>query len=526
MKLRIADVARLVQKVPVEICLFWLFLAVGVFARCFMFTGVPADINQDEAFAGYNAYTLLTTARDSFGFRMPVYLTAWGSGMNALESYLMVPFVALFGLKVWVIRLPMLLAGIFSLVAIYKLVKMYVGARQALAALFVLAIAPWHIMLSRWGLESNLAPAFVLFGIYFFAKGVERPKFLVLSALFYGLSLYAYATIWAVIPFMILLQVAYLFWIRKLRNCRYTWIALAVLLVLGVPLLLFMLVNQGRMDAISLPFLSIPKLLYFRDSEISFEKIPENIGNLFSILTLQSDGLPWNFTEKFGIFYPISIPFFFVGLLWSIEGAWKGLRARIATLDFFVLVWLAAGFAIGILINVNINRVNLLFIPMLVMIARGLYVVFNYLNPKALVIPFAVYACMFVSFENHYFTDYRNSIAWNFCRGIEDAMTFVETELKDAPVVNVERGVSWPRVLFFAKPELSDFLQTVGYTNYPAAFLDASRFGRYHFYFDKNRMDGTSVYLLNNDSGSRYALENAGYEIREFEHYLVGYPKK
>jgi hypothetical protein len=133
---------------------------------------------------------------------------------------------------------------------------------------------------------------------------------------------------------------------------------------------------------------------------------------------------------------------------------------------------------------------------------------------------------MFVSFENHYFTDYRNSIAWHFCRGIEDAMTFVETELKDAPAVNVERGVSWPRVLFFAKPELSDFLQTVGYTNYPAAFLDASRFGRYHFYFDKNRVDGTSVYLLNNESGSRYMLENAGYEIREFGYYLVGYPEK
>lgn len=513
------------NKVPFELVLFWLFLAAGVFARCFMFTSVPADINQDEAFAGYNAYALMTTARDSFGFTMPVYLTAWGSGMNALESYLMVPFVAIFGLKVWVIRLPMLLAGILSLVAAYKLVKMYSGARVALAVLFALAIAPWHIMLSRWGLESNLAPAFVLFGLYFFAKGVEKPKFLVASALFYGLSLYAYATIWAVVPFIILFQVLYLLWIKKLHNCRYTWISLAVMALLALPLLLFMLVNKGHIDQISLPFLTIPKLLYFRDSEISLEKIPENIGNLFSILTLQSDGLPWNFTDKFGIFYHISIPFFFAGLLWSLESAWTSLKNRVASADVFMLIWLVAGLTIGILINVNINRVNLLFIPMIVMIAKGAYLVFNAWNPRALVIPFLAYACMFVAFEKHYFTDYKEDIAWNFCRGIDPAMKFVENELKDAKIVKVDGDVSWPRVLFFAKPSLDEFLKTVRYMNYPAAFLSASQFGRYQFAFDKNRIDGSSVYLLKNESQPRYALENAGYEVREFGRYVVGFPK-
>lgn len=517
---------KIFQQIPFELAIFWLFLAIGIFARCFMFTSVPADINQDEAFAGYNAYTLLTTARDSFGFRMPVYLTAWGSGMNALESYLMVPFVAIFGLKVWVIRLPMLLAGIFSLVILYKLVKMFSGTKQALATLFVLAIVPWHIMLSRWGLESNLAPAFVLFGLYFFAKGIDKPKYLMVSSLFYGLSLYAYATIWAVVPFIILFQVLYLLWIKKLHNCCYTWASLGILILCALPLFLFLLVNQGKLDPITLPFISIPKLLYFRDSEISLEKIPENIGNLFSILTLQSDGLPWNYTEKFGIFYPISIPFFFVGFLWSFENAWKGLKERVANLDILILIWLVAGFVIGILINVNINRVNLLFIPMLLMIAKGLFLVFHYLHPSALAIPFVIYACYFASFEKHYFTDYKNQISWHFCKGIDAAMNYIETDLKKAESVKVSHDVSWPRVLFFAKPELNDFLQTVQYSNFPAAFLDAVKFTRYKFYFDENNLDGISVYLLSKSNGASSTLENAGYEIREFDNYLVGSPKK
>jgi hypothetical protein len=93
---------------------FAVILLLGTFARVYMFGSVPGDINQDEAFAGYNAYTLLHHAADSYGYRLPVYLTAWCSGMNALESYLMIPFVALFGMHVWVIRLPMLLVGLLS----------------------------------------------------------------------------------------------------------------------------------------------------------------------------------------------------------------------------------------------------------------------------------------------------------------------------------------------------------------------------------------------------------------------------
>ena len=138
---------------PVRISLFWLSLLIGILARTFMFGEVPGDINQDEAFAGYNAYTLLHYARDSYGYRLPVYLTAWGSGMNALESYLMIPFVALFGLKIWAIRLPMLLVGIFSLVAVYKIVLRFSNTKFALLALFLVAISPWHVMLSRWALE-------------------------------------------------------------------------------------------------------------------------------------------------------------------------------------------------------------------------------------------------------------------------------------------------------------------------------------------------------------------------------------
>ena len=172
---------------------FWAILALGLGVRLWRFGAVPEGINQDEAFAGYEAFCLLRDGMDTVGCRFPVYLTAWGSGMNALESYLMLPFVAMFGLKTWVVRLPQLLTGLLSLPAAYGVARRARGERQALVTMLLLAICPWHVLLCRWGLESNLAPGFLLFGLYFFILALEDSRFFLLCGLFTGLSLYAYA---------------------------------------------------------------------------------------------------------------------------------------------------------------------------------------------------------------------------------------------------------------------------------------------------------------------------------------------
>lgn len=505
----------------VRIC-FWLILAIGIFARAFLFGDVPGDINQDEAFAGYNAFTLMHHAADSYGYRLPVYLTAWGSGMNALESYLMIPFVAIFGLKVWVIRLPMLLVGILSLVAVYHLVRRFSSGKLALAAMFLVAISPWHVMLSRWALESNLAPGFVLFGIFFFVKGLEKPKLLVASALCFGLSLYAYATVWSVVPFIVIACVAYALWARSLRHTRYVWISLGVLVALACPLVLFLLVNKGVMHEIKLPFFSIPKLVYFRDSEISFVQIPRNFFNLVNILRNQSDYLPWNSFGRHGLFYPATLAFFFVGLCVFIWNAVQDIRKRRLGLYTFVLVWLLAGFAIGVLINVNVNRVNLLFLPLLIISAFGIVFAFERIHVRALVVPLFAYLICFATFEKDYFTTYRDHIGDYFCEGIEDAMTLALSKSGGKSVV-VDPAVSYPRVLFYGKVDLNSYLSTVKYINFPSAFLYVRSFDKYIF-TDRIIPEHTDVvYLLENSGVRMKALQDLGYNVECFGKYVVGY---
>lgn len=502
---------------------FWLILLLGIVARTYMFGDVPGDINQDEAFAGYNAYTLMQHARDSYGYRLPVYLTAWGSGMNALESYLMIPFVFLFGLKVWAIRLPMLIVGILSLVAIYKIVLHFFSKKFALGTLFLVAISPWHIMLSRWALESNLAPGFVLFGLFFFVKGLEKPKYLMASALCYGLSLYAYATVWTVVPFIVIAGVLYAIWTRSLKPTRYAWISLGILAALACPLVIFLLVNKGVIAEIRLPFLSIPKMVYFRDSEISFAKIPVNAANLLSILKNQSDGLPWNAIRSHGIFYHGSLAFACVGLVAFIWKSIQDIRRRRLGLSTFTLIWLLAGLVIGLLIYVNINRVNLLFMPLLILIAHGIIYTFDFIHPKAICIMVIALLVNFASFEKDYFTTYRDTIGSYFCEGLEDAMEFATAKLGEGSHMVVDPNTSYPRILFYGKVDLDSYLSTVDYTNFPSAFLYVNSFDRYTFTTRIDSAQQNAIYLFEGSEKNASAMQQAGLSIRSFGKFLVGF---
>ena len=80
-----------------------------------------------------------------------MYLTAWGSGMNALNTYLMMPFIALFGMHTWVFRLPQMLIGILSLFAIEEIVSKVADWKCSLLAvsythLDVYKRQPWNFM--------------------------------------------------------------------------------------------------------------------------------------------------------------------------------------------------------------------------------------------------------------------------------------------------------------------------------------------------------------------------------------------
>ena len=496
---------------------FWAIFALGLGVRLWQFGRVPEGINQDEAFAGYEAFCLLHGGTDTAGYRFPVYLTAWGSGMNALESYLMLPFVAVFGLKTWVIRLPQLLTGLLSLPAVYGVARRARGERQALVTMLLLAVCPWHVLLCRWGLESNLAPGFLLFGLYFFVRALEDGRFFPLCGLFTGLSLYAYATIWPFVPLMLGLSLLYCGVHGRLRFDRRLLGGGLILGLLALPLLLFLAVNFGLIAEIRTPFFSVPKLLYMRSGELSFRHIPENLGNLFTILWKQSDGLPWNFAGPFGLLYPLSVPFALLGLL-------SLLARRARSRDFdpmaLLLFQLLAALLLGALLRVNVNRVNLLFPPLVFLTAEGICRFCDLFRARLLPLLLAAYLLCFGLFVRYYFTDYKASLRPSFAWGLEDALA--AAECFDGAIV-LSGDIYYPDVLFYAQTDPDIFRATVRYQNYPAAFLRAASFDRFRFGLDGAPEDGC-VYLLSPWTDAS-AFAEANYAAERYGGFSLVYRK-
>lgn len=510
---------KTIMKETIVKLLVIVFLIVGIVARVWKFGIVPGDINQDEAFAAYEAYSLLNYGIDSHGYRFPVYLVAWGSGMNALNTYLMMPFIAVFGLKTWVIRLPQLICACLTLYAVYLIIKKVYNEKIALCALFLLTISPWHIFLSRWGLESNLAPAFLIFGLYFFMRGIEQPKCFLISALMYGLSLYCYATIWPVVPIILLLQFLYCLYYKKIIFSKEIIFAVMILSFLALPLLIFLLINAGVMEEILLPFVSIPRLLYMRANEISLKNIVDNYVNLRTIILQQSDSLIWNSTDKYGIFYYCSLPFVFLGGGIILVRVIKRFKNKEFNLEVFIFIQFIAGMLLGLLIHVNITRVNIIFIPLIMFAAVGVWEVCERVSMRLLFVFLFMYMVLFCRFEKYYFTDYAEEISVNFSEGLESAMEEAMSYENDICV----SGVNWAKVLYYSKIPVAEYIESVKYTNFPSAFLSAESFGRFTFTFDASDLDLNKTYILG--SGVDYDIFiNAGFTIHSHGHFVVAIP--
>lgn len=499
--------------------LFYVFLAMGILARIWRFGAVPGDINQDEAFAGYDAYSLLHYGMDSAGYRFPVYLTTWGSGTSALNTYLMIPFMAVFGAKIWVIRLPQVIVACLTLWVVYLLAKRLFHEGAALCALFLLAISPWHIGMSRWGMDCNMAPGFVIFGLYFFVRGLEDNKYLMLSALMYGLSLYCYATIWPIVPLLILLQLVYGLAYRKVRFNRWLTLSGLILAVLAAPLLLFMLVNMDIIEEIRLPFLSIPRLVVMRDSEISFSQLPLKAQRLWSILKLQSDGLDWNGTSEYGIYHAGTLSFFVLGLFYCAKTSVEKIMQKKEAPELLLLIQIGGGVLLGLLIYTNINRNNILFIPMILVAALGVYYLCSLIGLRCLILPALFYLCMFLGFERYYFTEYSDILGYYFCHGLEGAVK--EAVSCDGPIY-VSYGLKHSSILFLAEEPVTEFIDTVEYYNYPHAYLDARSFGRFSYEFDPAAPEAGAVYILSQNVDLT-PFEQAGFTLHTHGYYTVAH---
>ncbi len=181
------------MKKKLSLCLLLLIFLIGAVLRLYRLSESPPTLNWDEAAWGYNAYSLMQTAKDEYRVKLPVFTRSFDEYKSALPSYLMVPFIYFFGLTETAVRLPSAILGSVNIILIYFLVKMLFRKDSlALTASSLFAIEPWSVHLSRVYHDANIALLFLLVSFLFYLYGKTRPHLMVLSSMFIGFSWFTY----------------------------------------------------------------------------------------------------------------------------------------------------------------------------------------------------------------------------------------------------------------------------------------------------------------------------------------------
>ncbi|HBK62405.1 MAG TPA: glycosyl transferase [Cyanobacteria bacterium UBA11166] len=210
---------------------------------CFLST-IPNGFHQDEATIGYDAYSFLKTGRNQYGEFLPLFSKAFGDYNESMSRFITVPFIWIFGLTEFATRLPVALIGTITVLILYYLVKELFRERIALYSALFFAISPWHIQFSRIAYTAILVPFFFCLALLFFLRSLRQPKYLSLSAIPFGLSIYTYNPARVFIPtFMLCLVI--MFWHHLWRNRKQTLIACTIFLPIFILLFSFWISPEG-----------------------------------------------------------------------------------------------------------------------------------------------------------------------------------------------------------------------------------------------------------------------------------------
>ena len=515
------------QKSFVVPILFILILTLGIFARVWNFGKVPPGLNVDEASIGLEAYDLYHFGVDRNGNSFPVYFVSWGSGMDALEGYILIPFMVL-GLSPITVRLPILFSGILTLPLLFFIAKKSVGTNFALASMFLLAISPWHIILSRWGMDENIVPFVFALGFACILLSTTTNKWFIVSMVFFGISLYAYAANYVAVPIFIACAVTILL-ISKRVSIRNVVIGLALFVLLIFPLVAFVIINTWRLHSFQLGIFTIPRLpldarflvMTATSDNNLFLTIIKNVWAMIRLLFIvQSDGNIWNVVDPYGYLYVFSFPFAIIGafLLFPYR------KIKQFPEKLLILSWLFAALSIGFFQRVNINRICLIFIPIILCTAAFLVWLGNQ-HKVVLAILIGIYLLSFVSFNLGYHgVEYYKQAGEPFGVGLLPALKFASQQANNPICVTGNNRAPYIYVLFNERMAPSQYLDTIKYVYPNSISRNVISLGRYTFGLENCPIASTNVYVL----FSEHPPSDNGVDFTEYDfgNYRVYMPRK
>ncbi len=157
---------------PSSVLFLLLLLAIAALVRLYNLDGSPLGIQPDEAGLGYDSWSVLKTGRDHHGELFPLFFRSFNDYPTGVANYVAIPFIALFGLDVWSVRLPFALLGIGLTGFSYGLaVELFRGVAGVKAARYIGLLAALFVALSPWAISQSRAASLVSTLSFFFVGG-------------------------------------------------------------------------------------------------------------------------------------------------------------------------------------------------------------------------------------------------------------------------------------------------------------------------------------------------------------------
>ena len=385
---------------------------ITIITTLYKFTHIPAGINVDEAGMAYDAWSIVNYGVDRYLYPFPVYFINYGGGQNSLYGYCLAFLIKFFGLSVYTLRLPSFIFRIISFLALYHALKS--NKLKCLFTLFLFSICPIFIMYSRWGLESYLMIGMITlaFSLTIQAINTRKQYLYVISGIVIGLSLYSYAISYITVPIILILLLLYLIYNKRITIKEFISVLIPVV-ILAVPLILVLLVNNGVINEI-VSFISIPKFISYRGSELSLSNIINNLPYFYNLLT--NDALPmseYNSLPVFFTMYFLSIPLVVLGCILTFKDVIVA-KFKDVDIDYFIAIWFVASSISMLLIkDPNINKANAIYIPFLYFIVKSILFLIKRIK-YILVIIVLLYSYNFYNFYSYYINDYNEVTKLNY----------------------------------------------------------------------------------------------------------------
>lgn len=491
----------------------------------FVFLGsIAPSLTWDETAWGYNAYSLGIDGKDEFGKFLPMtYLESFGDFKPPLYAYLDILPIKLFGLTEFATRFPSAFFGTLTVLLTFFLVKEIFGKEKedlALLSSFMLAISPWHIMLSRAAFEANVASFFIVLGIFLFLKAVrERIVLLPFSVLSFVLAMNTFNSARIVVPLLGILVII-VFHEKLLKHIKVSVISLILGVVLLVPLIGFMVSPQAKLRFNEVNIFTdigvidrtnqeikndnntfVSKVLHNRRFAYGAEYVHHYLDNLApQFLFIKGDGNPKFSLQDVGQLYIWEIPFFVGGVILLFRKREKNW--------WLVPIWLVigivpAGFARE---TPHALRIESALPTFQIFTAIGLYYFTKYLikiknksiGIGSLYVLGSVVLFGFVYFVQNYFFHYSHEFSGEWQYGYKESIAYVSSVKNQYKNIYITETMGRPYIyyLFYQKYDPNKFRQEADIYREVFGFVHVKRYSNLHFTDQIGKISETNALYL------------------------------